>query len=117
MTQQQQVVKELKAGLKLLVRDGWCQGLYHNTDGRRCAVGALTHPRRPASRPGDDTTDGALTALVSGIKKVTPGCWWPVQTDAHGRVTSWNDRRGRTAGQVKQAFRHAIRIAERAATQ
>ena len=108
-TERRQAVAHLKRGLKTIESKGWCQNTFEDSNKRVCAWGAL------GVREGDYTPLAAETAtvnlMISGIKKVTPKVRIPMDGN-EGRIFGWNDRRGRKVGQVKRAFRHAIKIGE-----
>lgn len=116
--QRRQVLSNLRRGLRTLMTKGWCQGTYsqREADGTRtyCAVGSMRDTIKSGSRYSWFASGGydTCSALEAGIKHVMPRV--KTEYDALNTCTAWNDRRGRTAGQVKRAFRAAIKATEQA---
>ena len=103
--QRQAAVRDIQRGLNRLNEHGWCQGSYGNIHRGYCAVGA-------AGSGGAYITPVVAWLLCAGIKKVTPTARISTRGSSEGRIVGWNDRKGRTAGEVKRAFRHAIKIGQ-----
>ena len=102
--QRQGAVRAITQGLNRLNEHGWCQGSYGNIHRGYCAIGAVGS--------GSGYTDSVVTNLLcAGIRKVTPSARIS-KGSSEGRIVGWNDRKGRTASEVKRAFRHAIKIGE-----
>src|ERR1700693_5742361 len=109
-----QTLNNLKRGLKTLMTRGWCQGTYsqREPDGTKsyCAVGSF---RDTVKNKWNIDLGMTCDALRVGINQVMPGAKM-TYGDPLSNCTEWNDRKGRTAAQVKRAFRAAIKATERA---
>ena len=109
-TERRQAVAHLKRGLKTIESKGWCQNTFQDSNKRVCAWGAV------GVREGDlsnklSAVIPTVNLLIAGIKKVDPKA--RLRADGEeGRIFGWNDRRGRKVGQVKRAFKHAIKIGQ-----
>ncbi len=71
-----------------LDRSGWCQGLMFDTEGRRCAAGAMAAVWAALlGRPSDcSKAESAMCAVV-------------------GPIAQWNDSPGRTKEEVQEMMR------------
>jgi hypothetical protein len=91
----QEVANTLRTALSVLVKGGWCKGVYADTDGAHCAVGAVmvADPRREHLR---DSIWALRHATGFSIE-----------------VTEWNDDPDRTFFDVLAAFKTAIKEEEK----
>ena len=91
----------LQNAIVLLETAGWCQHVGKDKDGQYCAVGAINHVLRRATKPMDkydDARDTVQTAIRAHKFR-------------QSGVVSWNDTKGRTKAQVLNVFRTAIQLA------
>ncbi len=75
----------LYGAIKILEKEGWCRGAYHDNQDRRCAAGAITESGK---RLGLDPVP-ALQVMVERL-----------QGRGYTNIPDWNDRPFRTQGSV-----------------
>lgn len=110
--ERRQVLRNLERGLKR-VQAGWCQGEFkqRTKDGvQYCAWGGVRGARDYGHVPAIDVT---IRTLTRGIKKVTPRAVIAEYDNLYS-IFNWNDQHGRKKSEVVRAFKHAIKIAEKA---
>ena len=92
-----QVAADLRAAAEVLRRDGWTQGVFHDTTtGCRCLQGALDAVYAPRERMGAYVESDEDATYVQLAKII-----------GTNRVIDWNDKPGRTADEVIAALEAA----------
>lgn len=88
MATQKSVSETLTAAAELIERDGWCQYVSTNNEGRRCAVGAIN------VAAGRDYSNSSYAL-------------WAMRQHIGESVAQWNDAPERTQAEVVAALREA----------
>lgn len=91
-------VPETLRAMAAQVRQGWCQGLIRDPEGRVCALGALLAVRHDA--PGCQDEQAVIAALDRQISPFPPPDLWLVWD----RVVQWNNAPGQTGENVAAAM-------------
>lgn len=99
-----QVAADLRAAADVLERDGWTQHLYVDSNGCRCAAGAILGAIQPGATSDID--------LSSDQEERYDAAWAVLWAEVGRGVQLWNDAPGRTAAEVIAALRAAADRAE-----
>lgn len=92
-----QIAAGIISAAEVIERDGWCQNVYTSRDGQHCAVGALY----AAIGNEDYRTRTDAYILLSSYLNRPKGLF---RRNPKTTVTSWNDKEGRTEGEVIGMF-------------
>lgn len=90
-----QVADHIEASIKVLDRDGWTQMAWTAAGGSHCIAGALRVARREGT--GTEGTHRAALRCMGLLLKAR-------QPESNENCLLWNDTRGRTYAEVREAL-------------
>lgn len=89
------IAQGFRDAAKLLRKEGWCKGDFHDLKGRRCALGALND------------------IFESRAEDIYQACKFFRKALRITRIDKWNDAPERTKAQVLAAFERAAKLLEK----
>jgi len=101
-TLREEAAKSLRRAVTVLETDGWTQGTAKDSEGRRCAVGALMDDGSCRTRSSDEC-HLIFEVIVTTLSEVIDNF----------SISGWNDVPGRTVEEVKAALLEAANRLDR----